>query len=348
MTQTETKLMVLDALYNRGVYMKRVNEKQYRTRCPFCGDSIKTKNTGHLYIKIDMSDDSPIVFHCFKCDASGVLSEKNIENFDIKDDDLIQNLTKLNKSASNYKKRIVFDENKICYFDYKIPEIKRSEKSKYIEDRLGLSLSDDDLKNIKFIPSIKDFLELNNLNTNLTSFNINMLEKYYVGFLSFGNSHILFRDVSNTQKIKWLKYPITKKSTQNRIFYSTQLSISYLETTPININLAEGIMDILSVKYNLDHNTDSDINIAASGKSYDKILDFMISNCFYGSNVTVNIYSDNDIEYNKNGAETTLEWFNEKIGKYKPLFKAIYIYYNIIGKDVGVPKDKIILQKNKL
>ena len=109
-------------------------------------------------------------------------------------------------------------------------------------------------------------------------------------------------------------------------------------------------MDILSVKHNLGYNTQKDINIAVSGKSYDKILLFMISNTFFGSNVTVNIFSDNDAGFNdkKNATKTTVEWYREKIGVFKPLFQNINIFYNMIGKDVGVPKEKIVLQKYRL
>lgn len=349
MDNHETKMEFIESLYSRGVYVKKVDSKEYVTRCPFCGDSVKSKNTGHLYIKISLDDDSPIQYHCFKCDAGGIFKSSDLSLFGIINPDLEGSIDKMNKESRISSSRKI-NTPIIKYFDFKIPPIKRGNKSRYIESRLGINLSDSDLEEMKFISSYTEFMRINHLQFRCSEYITKMLDTCYVGFLSFGNSHILFRDITNTQKIRWLKYPITRESKENRIFYSTQLSISKLTTEPININLAEGIMDILSVKHNLGHNGDNDINIAVSGKSYDKILDFMIDNAFFGSNVTVNIYSDNDEKYNKkkNTIPTTMKWYSDKIGIYKNLFKCINIYYNILGKDVGVPKDKIILNKNKL
>ena len=49
----EFKLRFLNELFSRDVYTKKVNEVQYRTRCPYCGDSSKNLNTGHFYIRCE-------------------------------------------------------------------------------------------------------------------------------------------------------------------------------------------------------------------------------------------------------------------------------------------------------
>ena len=350
MTNTETKLSVIRTLSSRGVYFKKVNDREYVTRCPFCGDSSKSYNTGHLYIKIDLTDNSAIPFHCFKCEASGVLNEENLSDFGIDDLNLKSMISAMNKTSDKGNQKNIYENQSVQYFDFKIPPIIRNEKSEYLEKRLGISLSNKDLIDMKYIPSFNQFLEYNHLKPYCTPYIQSIVDKYYVGFLSFGNSHILFRDITNTQKIRWLKYPITKKSKECRIFYSTALSIDRMSTEDININLTEGILDILSAKHNLGRDTMTDINIAASGKSFDRVLMFMVENGFFGKNVVVNIYSDNDHDFNKkpNTIPTTVEWFRKKIGHFKPLFKTIYIYYNIIGKDIGVPKDQIVLKKFKL
>lgn len=350
MSISELKLAILDTLYNRGIFIKKVDSREYVTRCPFCGDSVNSDRKGHLYMKIDLNDDSPIQYHCFKCEAGGVLNDSNMELFGIHDEDLKMGIGKLNNiHKRGYQNRVV-QTTDIKSFDYSIPTIRRNAKSEYIEERLGIKLSDIDLDEMKFISSFSDFLKANNVTPMCNDYLVKLIDECYVGFLSFGNSHILFRDITGKQKIRWLKYPITEKTKINRIFYSTRLSIAKMETKPIEINLTEGVMDILSVKHNLGHNTDHDINIAVCGKSYDKILMFLVSNTFFGSNVIVNIFSDNDAQYNqnKNATFTSVDWYREHIGKFKPLFKSIYIYYNIIGKDVGVPRDKIVLEKERL
>ena len=37
--------IMIDALYERGEWIKQVNNVEYRTRCPYCGDSKKSMNT---------------------------------------------------------------------------------------------------------------------------------------------------------------------------------------------------------------------------------------------------------------------------------------------------------------
>lgn len=351
MTNQDIKASVISALYDRGTYIRKVDNKEYVTRCPFCGDSSKDMNKGHLYLKINMEDNSSIIYHCFKCEASGVLGEDSLSAFGIDDPNLKSNIITLNKTSDKYSQQLMLQQQKMLSFDYEIPPIKRNEKVAYIENRVGKTLSDEDLQEMKLVCSFRDFLIHNNIkNIMCNNYMATMINQYYVGFLSFGNSHILFRDITNTQKIRWIKYPITPESKQNRIFYSTQLSISRMTTDPVNINLAEGILDIISVKHNLGYSSTNDINIAVSGKSYDKILLFLIDMGFVGSNVSVNIFSDNDAQYNhkKNNIPTTVEWYKEKLKNYKHVFHSIHVYYNLLGKDVGVPKEQISLKKFKI
>ena len=74
MTNRETKLDIIQALASRDVYFRQVNDVEYRTRCPFCGDSTSNLNTGHMYIRINPDDNFNIVYHCFKCEESGIMT----------------------------------------------------------------------------------------------------------------------------------------------------------------------------------------------------------------------------------------------------------------------------------
>ena len=64
MDNKQIKERFIEALFSRNIYTRAVNEVQYVTRCPYCGDSVKNLNTGHFYIKVDIHDNSSIVYNC--------------------------------------------------------------------------------------------------------------------------------------------------------------------------------------------------------------------------------------------------------------------------------------------
>lgn len=346
MTNRETKLDLIQALYDRGEYFRQVNDVEYRTRCPFCGDS-DNLNTGHLYIRINPEDNFNVVFHCFKCEEQGILNSENLSMLGIDDINLKANMYTLSKTSDRVDKKNMIGENKRIYFDYKIPKVKRCKKTEYIENRLGIKLNDEDLRDIKMIVSLRDFLIANNIQKLMipdkTAY---ALEDHYVGFLSFGNSHILFRDITDKEKISWVKYPITNDSSQNRLFYVMSTSINPLTTEELTINLAEGVLDTLSAYYNLGFNSPNSMNISVSGKYYDSLLLFLVELGLVGSNITINIFSDNDENFNKkNNNPTNINYYRKVLKNYKYLYKQINIYYNTIGKDIGVPRQQISLKK---
>ena len=350
MTNKEIKLNIIDALASRGIYFKQVNDVEYRTRCPFCGDSDNI-NKGHLYIRINPEDNYNIVYHCFKCEESGVLTDDILSEFDIDDISLKSELITLNKTAKKVDSKNISSNSKIMFFNYYVPDkIKRGPKTEYIEKRLGMPFSDKDFKKMKIITSLKDFLIYNNIFTLSVDRKIaSMLDRDYVGFLSFGNSHILFRDITDKNEFRWIKYPITKESKNNRLFYSMEATIDPLTTEKMVINLSEGVLDILSACFNFGFDDPNIMNIAVSGKYYDRLLLYLVDLGIVGSNITVNIFSDNDAMYNKkNKNPTTIEYYRKLLKKYKNLYGEINIYYNLLGKDIGVPLDQIKLKHYKL
>ena len=345
----DTKEAFIDALMSRpGIYTKRVNDNEYRTRCPLCGDSKKNENTGHMYIKVNVNDNSPIQFHCFLCEEGGVLKPSMLSMLEIDDINLKSSLTILNKSADKIDKKGIIDGGTLKTFDYELPEIKRSDKTKYIENRLGIKLPDSAFKKMKVITSLREFLIHNKIKKLTCSDKIAYnIEKNYVGFLSYGNSHILFRDITEKQEISWFKYPITKDSSVNRIFYSMDAEIDLFTSDEIIINIAEGVMDIISAHYNLGYDGENVLNLCVSGRYYSSLILFLISMGFIGSNITINIFADNDYMFNnKNNVNTTtLGYYKKILSDYKHLFGKIYVWYNLKSKDIGVPRDMIELKR---
>ena len=74
-TSHDVKKLMIQTLYNMSDYIKQVDGVEYRVRCPYCGDSQKNLNTGHLYIRIDPEDNYPMMYNCFRCGQHGIVDE---------------------------------------------------------------------------------------------------------------------------------------------------------------------------------------------------------------------------------------------------------------------------------
>lgn len=349
MTNKEIKLKFLDRLYARDMWVEKKNEIQYLTRCPFCGDSSNPSH-GHFYIKVNLSDNSNIMYNCFKCPAGGVVDKDVCERLDITDIDMLTDITTLNKTADKVDKKQIMGES-FHVFDFKIPTPVYNNKIQYLERRLGRRFTQEEVIKLKVVTSFYQFLNENDVKELTCSPGIaKLFEEKYIGFMSYGNSHILFRDVTDTMEISWVKYPICRKSSENKIFYSITSSIDPFTEEPITINLCEGVMDAASICYNLGYNKDNTITIAVTGKYYEPIVRFLIGLGLFGSNVYLNVFADNDSQFNKKNTlkDTDIDFYRKIFKNAKYLFKQIKVFYNIKSKDCGVPKEKIMLKEYKI
>lgn len=345
----EVKEDFLDALYaNRSTNkIKKVHSNQFRMRCHFCGDSQKNLEERHLYVLCDLTNDLPLKYNCFKCGESGYVNKDFLEKADITDKNLISRIYALNRKSEKYDKKNINANDDVYTFNFCVPNIKLSKKTEYINNRFGIKFNNDDYKKMKVITSLFEFLKINDIKTSsFTRDVLYKLEDHYVGFLTNGSSHILFRDITDSEEHSWVKYPIVPDSSKNRIFYTLESSIDILSTDELNINLSEGVFDTLGIAYQLIDNTDNSINIAVSGKYYNRVLTYLIGLGLYGSNVIVNIYSDNDNTFNKKKSnDTSIDHYRNLLNKYKPLYGRINVIYNLKNKDYGIPKDGIIIKK---
>ena len=349
----ETKQGIIDFLYSRPEYVRHVYGDEdyggeYRTRCPYCGDSQKELNTGHFYMKIIIQNSSVIPVHCFKCNYNGILTTEGLDLMGCTDPDIKNGLTFLNKTGK-YDKGVSYNEDQYRYFDRVMPESYRySEKLKYIDDRLGIDFGIDDYKEMKVVTSLYDFLIANDIHKTI-GFNKQqrmILERDYVGFLSFGNSHIIFRDITDTHGYSWVKFPIDEDGSKNKVWYGMATELDVFTDDEITINMSEGIMDILGVKNHLGMSKKNTMNIAITGQNYNSIILHLINMGLVGGNVTINIFSDNDAMYNDNKNRASTEKFHRRyLEKYKPLYKNINLFYNMKSKDYGVKKEDIAVKK---
>ena len=68
-------------------------DKEFLCRCPFCGDSIHLKSA-HFYINLPDSSEVPVMYHCKKCNTSGVLNRNVLRELGVEviDQDLLSDL----------------------------------------------------------------------------------------------------------------------------------------------------------------------------------------------------------------------------------------------------------------
>lgn len=324
----KVKLQILDEIEKHSSVFKKINSIRYRIRCPLCGDSQKDLNDAHCYIKCDVDNpNEPLLYICFLCNKSGRVDKHFLEMLDV-DKSLIFKL-----SNQRYSK---LDNIKCTNIDIITGDtIMNSPQTSYIEHRLGKGLNKDDYDKFKIIwnintiiPYISDIRIKNTLPCNIDS----------ITFLSDDKTMLLSRAFYDVNGDRWRKIKFIQ--TDSKSFYTIKSTINLFTQEPIVVNIAEGILDVLSIYKNFT-DTPNSIYIAALGSNYISALEYMMCKGFVGSNVQVRIYIDNDDKVNESDLKIRLK-------KYKWIFESIHILKNIKSKDVGVKIDQIKLVDKKV
>lgn len=324
----------------------RDNGDEVVIRCPVCGDSVKNYSSTHFHIKTDLNDDSmPLIYHCFRCDASGVL------NADIMRDIGIYDIT-LNSSVKAYNKQALKSLEKKGFTKYadkvniNLPYPQNidlaEQKRLYISNRLGLDLSFDELVSLKVCFNFADFLRINNINNITVSKAIlTKLHHNYVGFISTNNDFIQFRDISGKEeKFRYYNYDVFKTIDRSRNFYSIPNKVDLMTTEDINIVLAEGVFDILGVFYHVyNNNLNNHIYSAVCGCGFASVVKYYLRKGLTGKNIHLTIFSDID-----KAPDFYSQLYEEVIG----WIGSFTLCYNTKSKDCGVPKDKIEIITRKI
>lgn len=324
-----------------------VNDRQLHMRCVFCGDSHKDKSKKRLYIKIDLNNDNePILYNCFNCGISGIVTPKVLREIGSANNlDINSSLTRFNnkiiKNSPIYKSRNGKLNYKIKpYEDNKLNIIKKG----YLEKRLGIKLTFKELEDYKVVLGLKDFLIYNNIETITRDVNTCMnLDKFYIGFLTSFNEFIIMRNITKKEDIRRYEvYSIHKTIDNAHRFYTIPTDIDILTTDTIEINIAEGVIDILGIYNHIyNKNKKNKIFIAVCGSGYNSVINHVLNLGIVGDNVILNIYSDIDKD---------LKFFEKviRIKQYRTWVKEINIFYNEKSKDYGVTKDEISLRKFRI
>lgn len=317
----ETKSLIMKEIENKALMFKRSSKVQYRIRCPFCGDSDKNPRDLHCYIKCDYENpDEEIKYNCFLCNRGGnkvykLLQALNADGnvVDMARSDISNRIGTIKESNIN-----VITSNP----DMNSPQVE------FITNRLGEGLTYDDFSKFRII---WDMDEVRKFITDARRLNTIPSNRDRINFISDNKSMILSRSFEeDKQESQWRKVSLFPNS---KSFYIIQTTIDLFTDEIITMNIAEGILDILSAYKNFNDGANS-VFISSLGSNYISALQYMIMKGFVGKNIDVKIYIDHGID------EKTLI---KDIKHFKYMFRSIKLYKNIRYKDIGTTIDKIKL-----
>ena len=320
MIENETKIFKFkQALLDTGIFKKvgSYGNNQYTCNCPFCGDTKR-----HMYVKIDLSDDSvPVLYNCFKCNEHGRINNEFLSGLGITN----LNVPRFGRKKIDYTNENLNTDKKLEYFN--INDTFEIEKGiEYIKTRINVTPSADEMKMFGFISDpcmyYKDILNFkgnDNIKLNQRVWFI-MTNCGMIGRCHHDNNHI----------DRWKK--INPNSSKiNRGFYLFKKPFDLHSI--INVVLCEGIMDCIGLYYNHDCGNNN-VFMASLGTDYNSALEYLINRGIFGESVSIKIYIDsNDVR----------NTYYDNI--YDNIFKNISIYHNLSSKDYGVPVEQYDIQK---
>ena len=305
-----------EALLNTGLFKKTPsNPEQYRCKtCPFCGDM-----KWHMYVLIKLSDDTPVMYHCFKCNESGVMNKQWLDYFGL--DIKIPRQTYKKKLDVSTVSAIV---NQISCND--TDDVRMV--SQYIFDRVGHAPTLEQLQMFQYIGNpfqyVKEYLEPE------------IQSDYYLKqrcWFKLTNGNICGRAYNKNEKMRWLRYGT--KNCVGRGLYTMKEPIDLYK--PINVCIAEGVMDVIGLYYH--YPVTNAFHIAVLGKDYYMGIQHMLNMGVFGDSVNIKIFKDADVDFNKIKVDRHV----------RQLFKKVEIYQNTLSSDYGVDGDHIeIVRVTKL
>lgn len=298
-------------------------------KCMYCADD---GDHHHMYISIPQNEAMPSFFHCFKCNSEGIVTRKKLIEWQIFDMDMSMMITDHNKNLNNNYARILSDRVINLRRDFIRNTELSQQKLHYINSRLGLNLGYQDMIDNKIVLNLNDLLKQNYISNITRSLNmVNELNDSFIGFLSYDNNFVNLRKINDGSWVeqRYINYNIFGKQDNTKKMYILPNSLDLLY--PIDIHIAEGPFDILSIKYNLRKETFNQVYCAITGNAYKAVLRELIINKKL-MNLRIHLYPDAD----------TKDYVLKDLIQFLSIYRyPIYIHRNLIGKDMGESIDKI-------
>jgi hypothetical protein len=254
---------------------KQINDKEIQIFCPYCNDATRKHNPthGHLYLSVH----SP-VFHCFRCNASGVLTKLL---YDTGFDDI--EILKYIHSFVNYR----FSKDFLVGVRREVP--KRLEFQRELQNQNQNFI----LSNYKEYTIIRKFIyEKIGFVTDYTKFNI--LPGIYTEYQTKKQHLVVYFVNDNLQhQLCRFLFPIKRRYKK---FLPGKFSFQNNPTNYTSFTISEGPFDIINLfLYNPDFRNTFLYSI--NSKNYIKSAeDLIISEMLIGK-FQLNIIFDPDIKY---------------------------------------------------
>ena len=316
--------------------------KEIVCRCRYCPDSTDP-NHGHMYISVPQDQDDPILFHCFKCQTSGLVDSRTLMDWGIYDPTIGVAADKIIARASKTKKFLGYNRTWYPFVNYVANKQLAAKKLKYINQRLGTSITESECMKQKIILNLWDALDRNRIQEYTRHPNIvQQLDEHFVGFLSLDNNFVNMRRICDSGIVyssidkRYINYNIHGKKDNTEKMYVMPAVLDLTIPRKVNIHIAEGPFDILSIRYNLRKDeSDYSIFAAVTGSGYKGLVMHFI-NTFKIFYFDLHVYPDND----KFGDNRMVEELNYLISPYGA---TLYEHRNTSPgeKDFGVPLNRI-------
>ena len=213
-------------------------------------------------------------------------------------------------------------------------------KLDYINNRLGTVLSIPECIDNKIVFNLNDLINENKLELTRDKRIVDALDSDFVGFLSYDNAFLNMRNLQIHDNLhssidkRYVNYNVFNKYDNTHRVYVIPNSLNLYDPKPLEVHMAEGPFDILSIKYNLVKTSYNKIFGAILGSGYKGFIRFVLTTLKI-PNIIVHIYADKDID---RFAIVDLADF------LRPFGIPIYLHRNTYGneKDFGVQSNKII------
>lgn len=300
-------LELKETLLDTGLFYRTGSRGWYRLQeCPYCGDLKR-----HMYVYIDLDNDTPVGYNCFKCNAHGIIDEKFMDAIGLGD-------LKIPKG----KKRRRIDDSIITDVGDMIHGCDVRYIQDYIHQRVGVTPTMDDLISFNAIGDpfsyAREYLggDMKGLRNRI--------------WFRCGNGCMIGRSIHDDAGMRWLKYSGNAHVTDKYIY---SIKKPFNTGSVVNLCIVEGVMDAIGLYYYQP--MENPYYLACLGRNYSDAMMYALKRGIFGDSVCIRIFKDADVK------QVSVD------SKLSSFFKSVSVYRNILGKDYGVCADKIEIEKIK-
>ena len=339
--------MLSQFLLDRNRSFQSGDKRQVYCMCPRC-DSESTSRP-HLSVLVDPEPTEGIKFNCFRasCLWKGAITTKILKNdFECSDPAVLDEVAQHNLNVNPYLEKDFDVRESREYAIVNLPVGNNKAKMRYIQNRLGVKLQYEQLKDLKIQLSLFDMLRINDIKKLAAGEGTSKMQDVYgVGFVSMFNDYLIVRDITPDNKTgrRYYNYSIAGKKDKGDIkLYCIPKNINLLDPRSAVINVAEGPFSILGAYLNTDLGGERKNNLwlACCGAQYESVI-MRACKQFGLLKVRIHIWSDSEI----------------KLAQYQKLYskindrldiRAFFVHYNEKAEDFGHRKSDIKINTIKL